>query len=197
MIALLRGVLHSRSGKRFIIDVQGVGYEVFCTAQVSERFGLGSNIEIPVHLEAREDSLTLYGFGSSSEKEVFQLLLKVKGIGARTAIEVLSSISSLELLRSIGAGDLSRLSKIKGIGKKTAERIIVELRDKVAEHASSSSLTSALEVTRTTLIDDALSALLALGFNQKDAQSAIMSIGEQIKGLKDSGAIVKEALRYI
>ena len=199
MIAQLVGTVESVAGDVVVIDVNGVGYEVNCSRNAVAALGVGETVTVIIHTEVREDALTLYGFEDHLEKRVFLLLKTVKGVGAKSASEVLSSVDKHELLRAIGASDVTRLQAVKGIGKKTAERIIVELRDKVGDYAKSGkrSLAASVEQSQVSPVDEAAEALCALGFSKKQAQDAVSKVVPQLTGSEDSGHIVKQALQYV
>jgi len=200
MIASLRGTVVHYSGTIAIIDVNGVGYEVYGSSACLARCVLGSEVLITIHTEVQEGMIRLYGFNDELEKQVFLLLTRVKGVGARSSSDIVSKVDKIELLRLIAAGDLEALQKIKGIGKKTAERIIVELKDKVGEYViegrGGSSFVIELEVT--TPFDEAIQALMALGFQRKEAEVAVKKVEQSAPiGLVDAGAIVREALQFV
>src|SRR5574340_1278175 len=132
MIAQLAGSLAYKSPEQLIVDVQGVGYQVFVSLNSFYRLPEpGGRVELLIHTHVREDALQLYGFADRDEKDLFLLLLGISGIGPRLALNILSGTPAAELQAALEAGDLVRLVAIPGIGKKTAERLIVELRDKV------------------------------------------------------------------
>jgi Holliday junction DNA helicase RuvA len=175
MIAHLRGSLQSKSPRYLILDVNGVGYEVTVPLTTFyELPDLGSTVSFHIHTHVRENALQLYGFRTPQEKELFVRLMGVNGIGPRLAINILSGISAGELVATVRQEDVARLIVIPGVGRKTAERIIVELRDKLAglEIAGESDL-RAPQQTSTAVVDDALSALLNLGYKRAVAQRAI------------------------
>jgi Holliday junction DNA helicase RuvA len=198
MIAWLNGKVQDIHANVVTLDVQGVGYEVRCTKTTLENLQLGSNKQLIIYTEIREDAFNLYGFADQIEKQVFQLLLKVKGVGPKSASEILSNVDKKELLKVIGSGDLNQLQNLKGIGKKTAERIVVELRDKVGEFLiDSGALSSKIEKIDSDSVNDAISALVALGFSKKSAEFAISKFdSNQIKEMS-SGDIVKAAFKYL
>lgn len=198
MISYLKGTVHAISGMQVTLDVQGVGYDVLCTANCVNSLDMGASAALVVVTEMRESSIALYGFANPREKEVFVLLTKVKGVGARSALDILSCMDSHDLLRCIGASDVQRLQTIKGIGKKTAERIVVELRDQVAEYVNGQ-VRSALVIdcVSTAPVHEAQEALVALGFARRDAERALAKIDGSVLAAKDSGEIVKVALQYI
>ncbi len=200
MISLLRGLVASLSGNLLTLDVQGVGYEVICTQGRLSTLDLGQEVQIVIFTEVKEESIRLYGFADSLEKQVFLLLTKVKGVGARTACDIVSYMDKRELLKAIGEGNLTRLQGIRGIGKKTAERIIVELKDKVGEYVieqRSSGLRPEREITHNPG-DEAIEALIVLGFARKDAERVVHAVqADASVSAKDAGVLVKEALRHI
>ena len=198
MIAFLRGVVQAMSGSMVTLDVQGVGYAVRCTRQCIAALATGDQAAMVIHTEMREGAISLYGFADQTEKEVFLLLMCVKGVGARSASDILSFVDKQELLRCIGSSDVTRLQTIKGIGKKTAERIVVELRDRVVEFASAVTPRGlAAEVVAGTAIQEAEEALKALGFTRSDAERALAQIDSALIAAAPSGELVREALRYI
>ncbi|NMC63747.1 MAG: Holliday junction branch migration protein RuvA [SAR324 cluster bacterium] len=199
MISSLRGILEEVSLGVATIVVNGVGYEVWCTKACQLGLSVGGEVHVVTYTDVKEDSIRLYGFQDSTERQVFLLLLKVSGVGAKSAVEILSHIDKLELLRIIGAGDAGRLQKIKGIGRKTAERIIVELKDRVSEFAESGAGIHAIgqEAQMPEAMQDALAALTALGFAKRDAERAMMSAKGAIRAKMTPGEIVREALRFI
>ena len=175
MIAHLRGSLQSKSPRYLILDVNGVGYEVTVPLTTFyELPDLGNTVSFHIHTHVRENALQLYGFRSPQEKELFVRLMGVNGIGPRLAINILSGISAGELVATVRQEDVARLIVIPGVGRKTAERIIVELRDKLAglDIPGESDL-PARQQKGTAVLDDALSALLNLGYRRAVAQRAI------------------------
>jgi Holliday junction DNA helicase RuvA len=180
MIAHLSGILLSKQATSVIVDVAGVGYEV--TIPVSTFYDLedvGKNVQLRVYTHVREDALQLYGFKTARERELFLKIISVSGIGPKLGITLLSGMSADELIASIRTNNLARLTLIPGVGRKTAERLIMELREKVAE-LSSAQLEEELgakpdvtEATEDVVRGDALSALLNLGYQRSGAEKAI------------------------
>lgn len=198
MIAQLRGTVEEIEGMSVIVGVGGVGYQVFCSSRCRSELSVASEVTLPIFTEVKEDAIRLYGFADKTEKQVFLLLNLVKGIGPKSALDIISKIDAKELLRIISKGDLTKLSGIKGLGKKTAERIIVELKDKVGNFAveqGSGQLLIEKEITSEPA-HEALLALQALGFTKKDAQRALSQISD-IESYVESGLIVRDALRHI
>jgi holliday junction DNA helicase RuvA len=186
MIAHLSGTLISKQATSVIVDVGGVGYEV--TIPLSTFYDLddmGATVQLRIYTHVREDMLQLYGFKTARERELFLKIISVSGIGPKLAITLLSGMSADEMIASIRTNNLARLTLIPGIGRKTAERLIVELREKVAELSSAQleeELGAKPEVsgpTEDTVRSDALSALLNLGYQRSAAEKAIdAALGE-------------------
>ena len=181
MIAHLSGTLLSKQATSVIVDVSGVGYEV--TIPLSTFYDLedaGSNVQLRIYTHVREDTLQLYGFKTARERELFLKLISVSGIGPKLGITLLSGMSADEMIASIRTNNLARLTLIPGVGRKTAERLIVELREKVADLSSAQleeELGAKPEVTpesnEDTVRADALSALVNLGYQRSPAEKAI------------------------
>ncbi len=175
MIGRLHGTLLEKSPPQILLDVQGVAYEI--DVPMSTFYNLpatGAAVTLFTHLVVREDAHLLYGFGSDNERRAFRQLLKISGIGARTALSVLSGLSVAELAQAVTLQESGRLTKIPGIGKKTAERLLLELKDKLGVE-----LTSAVGVHRAApASSDILHALLALGYSDKEAVAAVKQLPE-------------------
>lgn len=198
MIGSLNGEVVEIYGTTVLLNVNGVGYEVECNVRTLENLAIGTTINLVIHTDVKEDSLRLYGFEDYLDKQVFLLLMRVNGVGTKSASEILSRIDKFSLLRVIGAGDSAQLQAVRGIGKKTAERIILELKDKVAEYALGTTA-SGLKIEKEVVapFEEALEALVALGFSRKDGERALGRVKQEGATAVDSGEIVKEALRYI
>ena len=171
MIGRLTGNLLEKNPPQVVIDVHGVGYEV--DVPMSTFYNLpatGEKITLLTHFVVREDGHFLYGFGSPAERFAFRQLLKISGIGARMALAVLSGLSVSDLAQAIARQEVGRLVKVPGIGKKTAERLLLELRGKLSEAAPSSALV--IEDSQ----HDILNALLALGYNDREASAAMKQL---------------------
>ena len=186
MIAHLSGTLLSKQATSVIVDVGGVGYEVSIPLSTFyDLEDLGSTVQLRIYTHVREDAIQLYGFKTARERELFLKLISVSGIGPKLGITLLSGMSADEMIASIRTNNLARLTLIPGVGRKTAERLIVELREKVAE-LSSAQLEEELgakpettELTEDTVRADALSALLNLGYQRSGAEKAIdAALGE-------------------
>jgi holliday junction DNA helicase RuvA len=173
MIAHLRGLLLEKHPNQAIVEAGGVGYDV--TIPVSTFSALppeGAEVRLRIHTHVREDALALFGFLSRDEKFLFERLISVSGIGPKLAITVLSGLAAPDLIGAIRGGDVQRLVRIPGVGKKTAERIILELRDKIPLPAGAAPAAGA-PAAATALEQDVLSALLNLGCTQAAAEAAV------------------------
>ncbi len=176
MIAFLHGRLHEKAPNRLVIDVQGVGYEVHVPLSTFYHVPEpGDDVALRVHTHVREDVIALFGFATDLEIRVFEKLIGVGGIGPRLALAVLSGIDAAELVGAVRTGDIARLTSIPGVGKKIAERIGLELKDRLPP-ALTGELTTEPEATEEhPLRDDLLSALLNLGYHRPLAEKAVDS----------------------
>jgi Holliday junction DNA helicase RuvA len=166
VIAHLRGKLAQKDPSRIIVDVNGVGYEVFVPVTTFSALpGLGSEVSIDIHTHVREDIIALYGFSTRRERTIFEKLMTISGIGPKLAVTILSGGSVEDLVGAIKRSDLARLTSIPGVGRKTAERIILELKDKLQDFVEAQAK-PAVEV-------DVLSALENLGYNRALAENAV------------------------
>jgi Holliday junction DNA helicase RuvA len=177
MIGRLSGTLVEKNPPQILLDVQGVAYEVDVPMSTFYNLaGVGEKITLFTHLVVREDAHLLFGFGSETERRAFRLLIKISGIGARIALSVLSGLSVAELAQAVTLQDSGRLTKIPGIGKKTAERLLLELKDKLG-----ADLTSTVGVNRAAPVtSDVLHALASLGYSDKEATHAVKQLPEGI-----------------
>src|SRR5580693_8346943 len=174
MIAQLRGSLGDKRPNQVLVDVGGVGYLVHIPLSTFYALGdLHSNVTLLIHTQVREDAISLYGFLSAREKHLFELLISASGVGPVLALKILSGMSVDDLVPAVRAGDLARLTRIPGVGRKTAERMIVELRDKLAAIESTS---SGLPSTLKGGDNDAVFALINLGYDRSVAEKAVESV---------------------
>jgi Holliday junction DNA helicase RuvA len=172
MIAQLRGSLGDKRPNQVLVDVGGVGYLVHIPLSTFYALGdLHSNVTLLIHTQVREDAISLYGFLSAREKHLFELLISASGVGPVLALKILSGMSVDDLVPAVRSGDLARLTRIPGVGRKTAERMIVELRDKLA--AMEIPEDARKPVTTTGTAGDVVSALLNLGYDQHAAEKAV------------------------
>ena len=176
MIALIRGTLAYKSIDHVIIDVSGVGYRLFIPLSTFYSLPDKGEILLFTHTHVREDSLLLYGFLTLEEKNLFVTLIGISGIGPKLAVNILSHIPAGELKKAIAAGDVKRLSTLPGIGKKTAERLVLELKDKVGPATGPATSAETRPVTDTAagdLIGDVISALVNLGYKENQARKVL------------------------
>ncbi len=182
MIGRISGRLLEKHPPQVVVDVQGVGYEIDVSMSTFYQLpATGEEVRLYTHRVVREDAQLLYGFATEEERLVFRQLLKISGVGARTALSVLSGLSVAELAGAVAGQDSARLTKIPGVGKKTAERLLLELKDKL------DGAVAALPAAGTAPRGDILNALLALGYNDKEASWAV----KQLPG----GVAVAEGIR--
>jgi Holliday junction DNA helicase RuvA len=196
MIAHLSGTLLAKQATSVILDVGGVGYEV--TIPLSTFYDLedsGSQVQLRIYTHVREDALQLYGFKTARERELFLKLISVSGIGPKLGITMLSGMSADEIIASIRTNNLARLTSIPGVGKKTAERLVIELRDKIAalsspalEEELGAKAGVSVEPSADSIREDALSALLNFGYQKAAAEKALTA------GLQEGGEITVETL---
>ncbi len=179
MIGRLSGKLLEKHPPQILLDVQGVGYEVDVPMSTFYNLpALGESITLHTQLIVREDAHLLYGFGTDHERQAFRQLLKVNGVGAKLALTILSGLSVDELSHAVMSQDTGRLIKIPGIGKKTAERLLLELKDKFAPGETGAALLGAT-IKPAPASSDILNALLALGYNDKEASWAVKQIAPE------------------
>ena len=186
MSAYLRGKVLTTTEETVIIDVNGVGYEIYCTGSVFRKLTVGAVTEIFTYLQVKEDGMTLFGFDTPQEKELFLKLISVSGVGPKLGISILASLSADEFALAIATADVKRLSKVKGLGKKTAEKIVLELHGKISAAevlgASGDDLTpSATAPTNAKLSaadEEAVSALMGLGFTRTESLQAVKKAHE-------------------
>jgi len=184
MIGRITGILIEKTPPQVLIDVRGVAYEL--DVPMSTFYNLpqtGAEVVLHTHLVVREDAHLLFGFGTTSERSAFRQILRISGVGARTALAVLSGLSVADLQNAVVAQDSGRLVKIPGIGRKTAERLLLELKDKLDVPVT----TSAVGSPPVSSASDVLNALLALGYSEKEATWAIKQV--------DAAAPVADAIR--
>jgi Holliday junction DNA helicase RuvA len=200
LIAFLRGSILEKHPNRIVVDVNGVGYEAF--VPLSTFYGLGevgSAIAVRIHTHVREDALVLYGFATLLEQELFERLISVSGIGPKVALAVLSGIEPQEFIRAIERGDLARLTAIPGVGKKTSERIVLELKDRLPRGKVAATAAGDAAPEAPALRDDVVSALVNLGYHRPLAENAAEAAIKTLAATPDAGfeRMLKQALREL
>ncbi len=191
MIDYLEGILRYKSPTFIVVDVGGVGYKVNLSLSSYNLLPPeGNEIKINTYLHFREDGLALYGFLAQEERDFFLLLISISKIGPKSALRMLSRVSSSELKKAIKRGDLTTLTDIPGIGKKTAQRLILELKERIGEEEP-------LEPGKEELVKDALSALVSLGYTRNEARKAVREVISSSKEEMDLTRVIKEALNRV
>lgn len=189
MIGRIMGTLAAKQPPQVLVDVNGVGYEIDVPMSTFYNLpALGEKVSLLTHLAIREDAHLLYGFGSETERAAFRELLKVSGIGAKTALSVLSGLSVNDLSAAIAAQEIGRIVKVPGIGKKTAERLLLELKGKPVFAGAISAAAGEASIP-----DDARQALLALGYNEREATGALRGLPADLA----VGEAIRQALRAL
>lgn len=197
MIASLSGKLLENNNTNVVIDCNGVGYIAYTSIKTAQNIGeIGSNVFLQIELIAKEDSLSLYGFSSKEEKEVFKLLIAISGIGPKIALSILSSVSADELRNLVLSENVFMIQKFPGIGKKTAERLILELKDKFSKLDLVGSSTEV--ISNSNQINEAIQAMISLGYSKQIAEKSIQAVMKEIKNsdIKTDILIVK-ALNFV
>ncbi|MHB1295423.1 MAG: Holliday junction branch migration protein RuvA [Anaerolineae bacterium] len=189
MIASLRGQVRAVRGDSVVLEVGGVGYAVYVPVSLLDRLTVGTLVELHTYMVVRETAISLYGFETLEEREVFVTLLGVTGIGPRTALSTLSALSPDLLRNAIAQGDAAALARVPGLGRKMAQRLVLDLREKIGA-ASGSALSSPLSTADT----DVLNALTSLGYSVVEAQDAVRALPEDAKELDER---ILTALRFL
>ncbi len=187
MIASVNGTLRHKAVNTLVVVVAGVGYRVAVPADVSLATSLSQPIFLWTHLAVRETSLDLFGFLERETLEIFQLLITISGIGPKTALGILNVASPATLRQAVGSGDTSYLTRVSGIGKKNAEKIVMELKDKLVVSEEERGLDTRTE-------GDAMEALLSLGYAERDAREALKKVEKDVKGAAER---VKAAVKLL
>ncbi len=199
MISILRGQILEIADRSIVIGVNGVGYKVSLTEDSLHSLKTGVEITVWTHLAVRENSQDLYGFTSKKERDFFELLITVSGIGPKTALNILSLVSSQTLAGAIRDGSTAHLVKVSGIGRKTAEKIVLELKEKIGDYAYTD--TDGRSTSDMSSDSDAIEALKALGYGADEAREAIKKVmaetNKDNKKISDTGAKVKAALKVL
>jgi holliday junction DNA helicase RuvA len=195
MIGYLQGTLKQLDASRALVVTNGVGYEVHISLQTYYKLEGQREISLEIYTHVREDTLSLYGFASSDEKFAFEKLISISGIGPTLAQKILSGIEPHDLAEAIVQNDTRKLSSIPGVGKKTADRICLELRDKLVFAEGTRAATSL--PTRLSVDDDVHSALVNLGYRPKDADMAIEAARKQLGSDAEFSPMLKAALRQL
>ena len=195
MIAYVKGILENKSNDYVIIDVSGVGYKVYMSEAGMDKLGnIGDTVKIHTYHRVREDDISLFGFNTAEELRMFELLISVSGVGAKTALVMLACVPPSEFAIAVISNDISKLTKIPGIGAKSAQRIVLELKDKLKKDENINKVED-IKVKQAekddNTIQDAINALQVLGYNRKEIEKAIEKLDTQNMSVED---IIKKGL---
>lgn len=196
MFAYIKGSLEQKSNNYVVIDVGGIGYKIFMATKAIEALGeIGEVVKVHTYYYVREDNISLYGFNTNEELRMFELLLQVSGIGAKSAIAMLSEISPSSFALAVISDDISQLVKIPGIGKKTAARIVLELKDKLkTEEAITKTEEVKLSITNEEETSEAIAALQVLGYTKREIEKALENVDTKNLQLEE---IIKQGLKNL
>ncbi len=201
MISMLHGTIAELGGNHAVIEIGGLGYKVFMTADALHGLKPGADIKLWTHQAVREDALDLYGFTAKKERDFFELLIGISGIGPKSALNILSLVSTDTLANSVRTGSVAHLVKVSGIGRKTAEKIVLELKDKLGslgagDDSSSTGMTAGMSSDM-----DAILALQSLGYDADESREALKKVAAENSGKPgkelDTSAKVKAALKVL
>ena len=198
MIALLTGRLAFKAPTHLVLDVHGVGYEVHIP--LSTYYGLpnlNETTSLTIHTHVREDAIQLFGFLTQLEKDAFLLLTTISGIGPKSALGILSALPVADLVAAVQGGDVDKLESVPGIGKKTAGRIVLELKEKVGKLSGTAPIQSPAGPETDAAFDDALSALTNLGYRTPDAKEALKQVRKAKPGTASLQELIREALKEL
>lgn len=198
MYAYIKGSLEEKLKDSIVVETGGIGYKIYVSEQTMDKLGeLGEKVKIYTHYHVREDSISLYGFLSNEELKMFELLIQVSGIGAKTAIVMLSNISPSEFAIAVISNDIKTLTKIPGVGSKSAQRIVLELKDKLKTEDAISKNTEDLPTENTVdneKVEEATQALQILGYNKGEVKKVIEKLKVKDLSIED---IIKQALKQL
>lgn len=196
MFAYIKGTLEIKGNDYVVIDVNGVGYKIFAPLSTIERLGeIGSTVKVHTHYYVREDNISLYGFYSLEELRMFELLIGVSGVGAKSANAILANITPFRFALAVITNDIKELTKLPGIGAKSAQRIILELKDKLKSEEAIAESDFELQIasSKDSNSSEAVAALQVLGYPVKEATKAVSSVNAEGLSVED---IIKKALLY-
>lgn len=194
MIGYVRGTVSHMAADHCFIDVQGIGYRVFMTAATRQKLAVGKAATLYTHMHVREDAILLYGFYTQDEYDLFLTLTSINGIGPKVAIGILSAIDPNQFRIAISTKNIGILTKLPGVGKKTAERMILELKDKIGVLADEDTIEADGAAASGDIADEAMQALLALGYNQNEILPIVKKVGKSAQSVE---ALIKLALREL
>lgn len=197
MFAYIKGIFEEKGNNYVVIDVGGIGYKIFMSNMAIATLGdTGSIVKVHTYYYVREDNISLYGFASKEELKMFELLISVSGVGAKSAISMLSAISPSDFAMAIISDDVTKLKKVPGVGAKTAQRIILELKDKLKKEEMTEATGGEVSnfVSKSEDIEEAIAALQILGYAKKDIEKVLSQI--ELNGMSTQD-IIKVGLKYL
>jgi len=195
MIAYIKGNVELKSKEYIVIDVNGIGYKIFMSETAMSEIEKGKEVKVFTYMKVREDDVSLYGFLNNEELVTFELLISVGGIGAKSAISILSNISPSKFALAVITNDVNTLKKLPGIGAKTAQRIILELKDKMKTESAIEDDNTIKEVIKLdSKSEDAIEALSVLGYMRKDIEKALINIDTKSLTVEE---IIKQGLKHL
>ena len=200
MISKLTGILDSADSDSIILDINGVGYQVYVTSSILGKLPkVGEKLSIYTKQVVREDANDLYGFLTKEERNLFSIILSVSGFGPKVSISLLSAFRLEQLVAAITQGNVDLITSVPGVGRKTAQKLVIELKEKVGKAFSiqKSEMTKGIPGENTPLVSDAISALVTLGYNPREAKSAIMNSGIDFSKAKSVEDIIKLSLKSL
>lgn len=192
MIGYVRGTISHILTDHCLIDVQGIGYRVFIAAATRQKLAVGKVSSLFTHMHVREDAMLLYGFYTQDEYDLFLILTSINGIGPKVAMGILSAIDPNQFRLAISTKNIGTLTKLPGIGKKTAERMLLELKDKIGVITDEEIMEDPVMVISGDIVDEAIQALLALGYNQNEIMPVVKKLGKNAQSVE---SLIKLALR--
>ena len=198
MFAYLKGSLEVKTKGYIVIDVGGVGYKVFMSETAIEKLGeVGETVKVHTYLRVREDDMSLYGFNTNEELRMFELLLSVSGIGAKSAITILSNITPYSFALAVITDDVTKIKSLPGIGPKSAQRIILELKDKINKEETTAEIPNEIvekQVEDKEKVTEAISALQVLGYSKKEIEKELENVDKETLSVED---IIKKGLNNL
>lgn len=197
MYAYIKGILEVKTNGYVVIEANGVGYKIYMSQTAIDKLEqIGQIVKIHTYMKVREDDISLYGFNTNEELRMFELLITVSGIGAKSAISILSNISPSEFVYSIVSNDVDKLKKLPGIGAKTAQRVILELKDKLKKENTigEETISEIKQDINNVQITEAMTALQVLGYSKKEVEQAFEHIEKSNSSVED---LIKQGLKYL
>ncbi len=197
MFAYIKGSLEEKNSQYVVIEVMGIGYKIFMGENAIHSLGeIGSTVKVYTHYHVREDEISLYGFKTNEELKMFELLISVSGVGAKSAIIMISNMEPSSFALAVITNDTSKLIKIPGIGAKTAARIILELKDKLKNEQllENESKENNQNIANNEIVEEAISALQVLGYNKKEIEKVMQNLNLDNLTIED---IIKQGLKYL